>query len=138
MSREIFQTSNNIKRIFYSSFANKGITGAQALILAFISGFGKDKDVFQRDVESEFDIRRSSATSILNGLEKHGYIRRESVARDARLKKLALTDKALAITEQVVALVDDINITLQRHISPDDLKILESTLKQVKKNIEEK
>ncbi|MDR3254237.1 MAG: MarR family transcriptional regulator [Synergistaceae bacterium] len=123
--------------MFYSSFAKKGITGGQALILAFMYGFGKDKDVFQRDIEAEFDIRRSSATSILNGLEKHGYIRRESVTHDARLKKLALTDKALAITEQVVALVDDIDLTLQRYISPDDLKILESTLKKIMKNIEE-
>ncbi|MDR3321791.1 MAG: MarR family transcriptional regulator [Synergistaceae bacterium] len=124
--------------MFYSSFLNKGITGTQALVLAFISGFEKDKDIFQRDIEAEFDIRRSSATSILNGLEKHGYIRRESVAYDARLKKLALTDKAIAITEQVIALVSGIDLILQKHIPPDDLKILESMLKQIMKNIEER
>lgn len=52
-----------------------------------------DKDVYQKDIESEFAISRSTVTNILKLMEKKGYITRASVASDARLKKIVLTDK---------------------------------------------
>ena len=51
-------------------------------------------DIYQKDVEKEFQIRRSTATGTLQILEKNGFIRREPVKQDARLKKLVPTDKA--------------------------------------------
>lgn len=53
------------------------------------------EDVFQRDVEAEFRISRSTTSSMITLMEKKGLIRRESVPGDARLKKLTLTDKAV-------------------------------------------
>ena len=54
-----------------------------------------DRDIYQKDIESEFAISRSTVTNILKLMEKKGYITRESVASDARLKKIALTDKGI-------------------------------------------
>lgn len=48
-------------------------------------------EVFQRDLEAALDVRRSTISNVLGILENKGYIRRESVACDARLKKLVLT-----------------------------------------------
>ena len=42
--------------------------------------------VFQRDIEREFSITRSTVTNILQLMERKGYIARQSVAQDARLK----------------------------------------------------
>ncbi len=53
----------------------------------------KDCDVYQKDIESAFAISRSTVTNILKLMEKKGYILRESVDCDARLKKLSLTEK---------------------------------------------
>ena len=36
--------------------------------------------MFQRDVEAEFNIRRSTATGILQLMEKNGFLLREPVA----------------------------------------------------------
>ena len=47
-----------------------------------------DTDVFQRDFEARFSIRRSTATNMLKLMEKNGIIYREPVPYDARLKKL--------------------------------------------------
>lgn len=65
-----------------------------------------DRDIYQKDIESEFAIARSTVTNILKLMEKKGYITRASVASDARLKKIALTDKGKqtgVILEKAVA-----------------------------------
>ena len=61
-----------------------------------------DRDVFQKDVEEAFHITRSSVTSAVQLMEKKGYITRRSVPCDARLKKLALTDRGIAAHKQAV------------------------------------
>lgn len=55
-------------------------------------------DVFQKDIERHFSISRATASKIVTGMEKKGLIKRESVAFDARLRKLSLTDKAEKMT----------------------------------------
>ena len=53
----------------------------------------KNDPVYQRDIEREFSITRSTVTNILQLMERKGYIARQSVAQDARLKQLVLTEK---------------------------------------------
>ena len=59
------------------------------------------EEVFQRDVEQRFCIRRSTASRTLKHLEDQGLVQRLPVERDARLKRLVLTDKAQAIHQQI-------------------------------------
>ena len=72
-------------------------TGMQGWIIGFLHR-NEDRDMFQRDVEAEFNIRRSTATGILQLMEKTASSA-GAVAYDARLKKLVLTPKALAVHE---------------------------------------
>lgn len=58
-------------------------------------------DVFQKDIEAEFGITRSTASKVLILMEKKGLIERVGVSHDARLKKLVLTEKAKRIAEQM-------------------------------------
>ena len=60
-------------------------------ILGYLK-YNQDRDVFQKDIEEAFNITRSSVTGVVKLMEQKGYIRRESVAGDARLKKLCLTE----------------------------------------------
>ena len=52
----------------------------------------RNEPVFQRDIEREFSITRSTVTNILQLMERKGYIQRLSVPQDARLKQLVLTE----------------------------------------------
>lgn len=63
------------------------ITPMHSMILAYLHR-NEGHDIYQKDIESRFDITRSTVTSILKLMEHKGYIRREGVAHDARLKKL--------------------------------------------------
>ena len=92
IGREIKALNNQIKRVMDSrlgQFApnDDGPTGVQGMIIGYLY-YRRDQDVYQRDVEAEFHIRRSTATGILQLLEKKGVIERLPVPSDARLKKL--------------------------------------------------
>ena len=55
----------------------------------------RNRDVFQRDIQEQFGVRRSTVTGILQLMEKNGWITRQSVGEDARLKKIQLTPQAV-------------------------------------------
>ena len=103
LGKKIRIISNQIRRKAEKETAKLGIDlpSTQARMIGYIYRESKKRDIFQKDVEDEFDIRRSSATNILQLLEKGGYIERVSVAEDARLKKIVITDKGIEIHEVV-------------------------------------
>ena len=98
---EISKTSNVLKRKCKNSELNRKIdeaTGKNGWIIGFIAD-NQDRDIFQRDIEEMFSIRRSTVSSMLQLMEKKGLIIRESVGYDARLKKLStgLSDEEISV-----------------------------------------
>ena len=78
------------------------LTWVQTHIICFLIKHQEDeKGIFQKDVEKEFDIRRSTASGILQLMETNGYLIRQPVLRDGRLKKLVLTAKAMEIHDRI-------------------------------------
>ena len=62
----------------------------------------RNTPVFQRDIEREFSITRSTVTNILQLMERKGYIERRSVPQDARLKQLVLTEEGVRFHENTI------------------------------------
>ena len=62
----------------------------------------REEQVFQRDIEREFSITRSTVTNILQLMERKGYIERRSVPQDARLKQLVLTEEGIRFHENTI------------------------------------
>ena len=84
---ELKVVNNLIRRNLDVRFAEAGldeVSGMQGPILDFVQGKSREKDVFQRDVEREFNIRRSTATVMLQNLEQKGLIVREPVDHAGR------------------------------------------------------
>lgn len=96
----------------------------------------RDRDVFQKDFEEAFSIRRSTATKILQLMEKNEFIVRESVPYDARLKKIVLTDKAVKIYKMILADIDRNEKVFVRGISDSELEAFFNTLDKIKANLE--
>ena len=63
------------------------LTVSKAYVIDFIYNIEKNKDIFQKDLEKKFDLKRSSVSLMLNNMEKSDLIQRVPVAEDARLKK---------------------------------------------------
>ena len=108
----IFHMSQMLERMCDSNARMTGLTGSQARLLCFLSIVTLKEDVFQKDIEEVFGIRPASATGLLQALEEEGYIRRVPVARDARLKKIVLTEKA----EKIQLSVNKTHKQMQRHL----------------------
>ncbi|EET85497.1 transcriptional regulator, MarR family [Clostridium carboxidivorans P7] len=100
IGRKVNIFTNRINRKINKEVAKYGITGIQSMVLGFVYHKSQNRDVFQKDIEEVFDIRRSSVTSVLQLMEKNGYVERVSVSEDARLKKIILTKKGLEIQKK--------------------------------------
>lgn len=111
------------------------LTGYQGYLMGFLVCEGRKRDIFQRDVEKSMEISRASVTSVLQLMEKNGMIRRESVDYDARLKKIVVTEKGLACWKHNVELLDQIEITLRKGVSEQELAIFKSVLERMKCNL---
>ena len=77
LGRLISMVSHQMKRQRRLPETESGLTNMQRLILHYILFQSLERDIYQKDIEREFKIRRSSATGILQLLEKHGFIRRK-------------------------------------------------------------
>lgn len=135
---EIKTVHNLLKRNFESSPVNKklkNLTGMQRWIIGYLSD-NEGKDIFQRDLEEEFSVRRSTATGILQLMEKNDLITRESVSYDARLKKLVLTPKAIEIQKIITEGIRRNEEMLCEGISQEDLEVFLKVIKQIRKNLE--
>lgn len=111
------------------------LTGPQTLILVYLYRRQND-DVFQKDIELEFNVRRSSATGVLKCLEANGFIRRESINRDARLKKIILTKKAYKHREVLERHIDELEKILVSGLSQQEIDDLIKILGKIKRNLE--
>lgn len=112
------------------------VTGAHGRIIGFLSR-NSDRDVFQRDVEAEFHLRRSTASGILQLMEKNGLIRREPVAYDARLKKLVLTPKAIALNAGIRERIDALEARITSGVTEEELAQFFTIVEKFRKNLED-
>lgn len=96
----------------------------------------RDKDIFQRDFEARFSIRRSTATNMLKLMEKNGIITRESVDYDARLKKIVLTEKAIEMHKKATKNIELIENTLKKGITQQELDTFYNVIDKIKANLE--
>ena len=81
------------------------------------------------------EMRRSTATGILQLMEKNELITRESVRMDGRLKKLCLTPKALKLHESFGQDIRCIEAKMVNGIPEDELHAFEKTLEKMKNNL---
>ena len=95
----------------------------------------RDRDIFQKDVEQHFSIGRSTVTNIIQLMEKKGFVARQSVEHDARLKKVVLTEKGIQSHETMEALIESLDMSLVEGITDGELEVFYSVIEKLKKNL---
>lgn len=111
------------------------LTGNNMFIIGYLAKNG-EKDIFQKDLEEIFSVRRSTMSAIILRMEKKGFLVRESVAYDARLKKLVLTEKGKRIHEMIESKVAETEEKLSACLSEDEKKTLCFLLEKLRQNLE--
>ncbi len=134
---EIKTLSNLIKRYVDNSATKKYVdelTGTHSWIIGYLYD-NRDKEIFQRDLETEFSIRRSTATGILQLMEKNKLVIKSPVDYDARLKKLTLTPRAIEIYEIVAEDIKRIEAQLSKGLTEEEINVFLTVVSKIKDNI---
>lgn len=135
----IRRLSNYIRRDIEKSSASGKIVLPKGVNGWAINYFydNRDKEVFQRDFENRFSIRRSTASNILKTMEQNGFIQRVSVESDARLKRIILTDKAIKIHEEIMRDIKRRELKLRKGISEEEIDQFLSMVNRFIANLED-
>ena len=89
----INRISNRLRRRSRKVQETLGITGAKGNVLDYILVESEKHNVYQKEIEKEFDLRPSTATEVLKHLGEEELIVRVPDEEDGRLKKLSLRKK---------------------------------------------
>lgn len=127
VSNKLCRKSDQIMNNYASSHSRYACTHSQYAVIRYLIK-NKNKEIFQKDIEEEFGIRRSSVSAILTHLESKGLIQRESVLKDARLKKISLTNAGEKMVEDNVQIMKNFEQTLLADVTDKELETFYSVL----------
>lgn len=132
---ELKAANNMIRRKMEVIFAQQDgyeLNGMQGPLLGYLYHKSRNGDVYQKDVEREFRIRRSTATVMLQSLEQKGYLVRVASTEDARMKRILLTEKAIRhhdlIEEQIRIFNRELEAGLTEEEKETFLRILDKMM----------
>ncbi len=138
---ELMGLTNQLRRNADAITALHGgqkFTGMHSFILTFLfRQLEAGREVYQRDVEKEFYISRSTASGILSLMEKNGLIDRLSVPQDARLKKLVPTPKAWQIMSLIRNDLETMDTRIESALTPEELAQMHLLLGKLWQGVEE-
>lgn len=127
--RKIGPVIREMNGAFKKKFMTCGIAAGLdevTLMHTWIMGYlyhNQKKAVYQKTIESDFCIKRSTVTTILQLMEKKGYIKRAGVEGDARLKQIFLTEQGEEIAVRTETMIDNLEKTVIEGIEEDRLDI---------------
>lgn len=112
----------------FDKFASQyNLTSTQMGVIDFLS-YHPNEEMFQKDIEKEFYIRRSTASTLLQRMENKGLLKRVPSQTDGRLKQVILTDKALSYCDAITQFMDDNQRFIHQHFSDDEYESLLNSL----------
>ncbi len=135
VGRQINKISNYLRRRSQKTQEKIGLTRTQALVLDYI--MANEHCVYQKDIEKEFDLRSSSATQLICGMEEKGWIKRVNNPKDKRLKEIVFTDECKKVKEIIKNEICETEEQLIKDISKEDLEIFMKVTNKMLKNLEE-
>lgn len=134
---EIRKLMNFIQRnVKSSNIEDKrlSMTKMHGMIIGFLNT-SKHKDVFQKDIEKAFSMRRSTTSKMLKNMEEKGLIERISSEQDARMKKLQLSEKGQSLVEEVSREYQRIENLLTEGLSEKELEQFFTVIYKIQQNM---
>lgn len=132
----IHKISHMIKQYNNKDLEEYGLTNQQARIIGYL-WFNKDNDINQKMIEQEIGIKGSSVTSLIQNLEKQGFITRIKDKNDGRNNVLILTEKGIGLHEILFDKINKLQMKLLQGIDEEQRISFLNALTKVLENIEE-
>ena len=140
VGRKLRMLNNLVKRHIDNSCTKKQIddmTGTNGWIIAYMAR-NADHPVYQRDIEREFGITRSTTSKVIILMEKKGFIVRESATHDARLRELKLTERSRELVSMMDENANNTEKKLTEGFTDEELTALKGYIDRMIANMEPK
>ena len=111
------------------------LTDTQAIVLDYILQESRMHDVFAKDLEAYFGIKGSSVNSMVNYLEKEGFVSREVLPEDNRLKRLVPTDRAREIEPWLLETIHYSIVDTFAGFTEEEMQDLKSLMEKMRVNL---
>ena len=95
-----------------------------------------DREIYQKDIEEELNIRSASVSTLLKKMEAQDFIRREKVSYDDRLKRILPTSHTVEMKEQVERHITLLEKRLTAGIEEEELRVFSDVLKKMQENMD--
>ena len=139
MGKLIHMLSHEMKRNHpIDKVVIEDLTIMQKHILKYILLETMHRDLYQKDIEEEFQIRKSTVTGYVQLMEKNGFLTRESDKDDARKKRLVPTAKAEELRGLILEDIKRNEKMMVEGIKEEDVTICKQVLYHVLQNLIEK
>ena len=120
--------TNHITRELDEFARQYDMTWMQMSVIDYLSR-KTDQEIFQRDIEQEFFIQRSTTTVLLQRMEKHNLLYRQTSPTDARQRSVYLTDKARNVEKQINQFMIDHQDRMEANFTSSEIATFEKILK---------
>jgi len=123
------------KRKADAKISSYGLNSQQGRMISYIADH-EDEGLIQKDLEKVFQRRGASITSMIQGLEKKGFVVRRISPKDERQKLLSTTLKGKELIDEFDRLFEEIEASISVCLSPEELKEFYRLLTKVDKNMD--
>lgn len=127
------------RRDMETNIRKNGFEGMSAINVWIIDylAHNEEKDIFQKDIEKNFKIGKSSIAGTLKMMEEKDLIVRQSVKGDARLKRVCLTDKGRDCACKMEQGKVDMEKKICKGLSGDELDLFFRIVNKMQDNLSE-
>jgi MarR family transcriptional regulator for hemolysin len=115
---DLSRVQRKMRALFDARVKERGLTLPRARALLIL---GRGVNLNQRELADELDIETPTLVRLLDGMEKQGFIERQSVEGDRRAKQIAMTPRGAKVAEEVLDLARSLRADVLKSISAHDM-----------------
>ncbi len=132
----IYRLNNLIGRVLSQrqTEEERELSSLNGRIIRFVDA-NEGRDVYQKDVEKEFGVTRSTASRVLMLMEQKGLVERCGVSHDARLKKLVLTERARHFSQIMHERGEQLDRILLNGFTPEETEQFYRFMERMTQNV---
>lgn len=124
--------SRKSKNYFNQVVSEEGLFAGQHHIIMMLERVGC---ATVSQIAEEMRTTSATASVSIKRLEKAGFVEKRSSESDARITKIYLTDKALAVTQRIKSKMDEAEESLTQGLTQEEKYLLSDLLDKVVNNI---
>lgn len=109
------------------------LSPSQLMIIKYLSE--SEKDVYQKDLEKSFPLRKSTICGIIKTMQKNGLIKLTNSKDDLRSKKIELTSLSEEINNKIKNCFNKFDELIMKDIDSKDLEVFFKVCKQIQDNL---